>query len=398
MKRIFAIILAALLLAAVFAGCKKKPADPKAGTATTAQAGETVIPPGGAVSPDGAAAGEEDERPEAPGQKTYSSPKRIPTVKQGKDYTNGGIPDGVASIFSMDGKLLFTYVTRMIGSDQTKDTRDFYTLFEYHPESGKCTAVSPEVGYITRVGDRFLYDKAGVGIGAANYWDVPYYTNNISWTDEKQITGAEARKLISASETALIKGKVQPYTTQRMGAAVTVTLPESGENGEVLAINLDFRGAFGKNAPDGLMIDIRGIANERLYISVGSISDAGEFVKELFSVPVGGGAPVPIRHDGLPIWVDPISGIQDGVIYGYSVLPNKNRALVRVDTGKDTVRLLATVRDGVWHCIANDKYVLYEVPKASGKSVLECKPIAAQAAAPVVTAAATAQTTPATVE
>jgi len=376
MKRLLALLLTILALTALLAACKKRQ-DPAPGATTTAQAGETITPPPGVTSPGAAAqpgeTGEPDDRAEPPGQKVYSSPKRIPTVKRGKDYTNGGIPDGVAEIFSLDGKLLFTYVTRWEGDDQTRTNRDFYTLFEYNPADGKCSAVSPEVGYIMRIGDRFLYDKAGVGIGAANFWHVPYFTNNSAWTDEKQITGIEARKLISAPATALIQGKAQPYTVQRAGTAVTVDLPESGD---VLALTLDARGIFGKTTPDGLMIDIRGVADEKLWLSVGCVPQDNVYVKELFSLPIAGGEPTPVRYGENPIWVDPISGLRDGVIYGYSILPNKSRALLRVDTATEAVQLLATVKESVWHFVANDAYVLYEIPKKAGQEVLGCKKIA----------------------
>jgi hypothetical protein len=62
------------------------------------------------------------------------------------------------------------------------------------------------------------------------------------------------------------------------------------------------------------------------------------------------------------------------MIYGYSVLPGGSRALLRVDTATDTVQLLATVREAVWHCVATDEYVLYEIPKKAG--ALACKKIA----------------------
>ena len=376
-KRIIALVLAAALCAALLTACKKKPA-PAPGE-TTAH-GETITPQGGASPGEGTPraqpgqTGAQDDYTEAPGQKTYSSPKRIPTVKIGKDYTNGGIPDGVAEIFSLDGKLLFTYVTRWEGDDQTRTNRDFYTLFEYNPADGKCSAVSPEVGYIMRIGDRFLYDKAGVGIGAANFWHVPYFTNNSAWTDEKQITGIEARKLISAPATALIKGKEQPYTVRRTGTAVTIDLPESGET---LGLTLDAKAIGGKAGIDGLMIDIRGAAREKLWLSVGSIGKDGALVKELYCVPLAGGAPKPVRYDGKPIWVDPIGGTEGGVIYGYSVLDGRNRALVRVDAATEKAQLLTTVREAVWHCVANDAFVLYEVPKSAGKVELAHKRITA---------------------
>jgi len=395
-KRIFALILAILALASLLAACKKTQ-EPKPGV-TTAQAGETIVPQGGTAAAPGEPGGADDsaseEQTEAPGQKNYTSPKRIPTVKRGKDYTGGNIPDGVADIYAVDGKLLFTYVTRLEGDDATKTTRDFYTLFEYNTQNGGCKAVSPEVGYIMRAGDRFVYDKAGVGLGASNYWDVPYFTNNSAWTDEKQITGAEARKLISAPGTAMIRGKAQPYTVQRNGTAITIDLPASGESGEVLALALDVRGMFGKTTVDGLMIDIRGAAHEKLWLSVGTVAADGTVMKELYAVSIAGGAPRPIRYGDKPIWVDPMSDIQDGVIYGYSVLEGKSRALVRVDTATEKAQLLATVREAVWHCVATDDYVLYEVPKKAGKVDLECKRIpAAQAPAAAATTAQAAATT-----
>ena len=377
MKRIFALLLAVLLCVGLFAACKKTPG---AKPGTTTQAGETIIPQGSTLPGAAAAPGEHgdpgdteiDDATEPPGQKSYSSPKRIPTVREGKDYTNGGIPDGVAEIYAVDGRLLFTYVTRWVGDAETRTNRDFYTLFEYTPENGKCHAVSPEVGYILRVGDRFLYDKVGVGIGAENYWDVPYFTNNGSWTDEQPITGAEARRLISAPAQALIQGKMQPYAIQRSGTALAVSLPESGE---VLALTLDVKGMFGKTTPDGLLIDIRGAANEKIYLSVGCVLPEGGYIKELYVMPIAGGKPSPIRYNDLPIWVDPISGIDNEVVYGYSIQPNKTRALLRLDTATDTVQLLATVRDAVWHCVATDEYVLYEIPKKAGQDALACKKI-----------------------
>ncbi|MCL2298758.1 MAG: hypothetical protein FWC27_01265, partial [Firmicutes bacterium] len=348
----------------------------------TTQSGETIVPPGGATTPGGAAApgGAQGEEPtEAPGQKNYSSPKRIPTVKRGKDYSDNAVPDGVADIYAVDGKLLFTFVTRLEGDDATKTARDFYTLFEYNPQNGGCRAVSPEVGYIVRAGDLFVYDKAGVGLGAENYWDVPYFTNNSAWTDEKEITGAEAQKLIGAPAAALLKGKVQPYTVQRSGAAVTIHLPESGEKGEVLALNLDLRGIAGQGSADSLMIDIRGAANEKLWFSVGSVAKDTTYGKELYAVPIAGGVPKAVRYGELPIWVDPIGHIQDGAIYGYSIRPDKSRALLRVDAAAGKVQPLATVREAVWHFVANDAYVLYQIPGKDGKVELGCKKIAAAA-------------------
>ena len=370
MKRIIALVLAVLTLAALFAACKKTP-DPAPGE-TTVAAGQPTAPDGsaqpGASNPAGQT--EPPEQTEAPGLKEYSSPKRIPTVEKGKDYTEGGIPDGVAEIFSMDGKLLFTFVTRWQGNEETRSTQDFYTLFEYIPASGRCRAVSPEVGYIMRIGDRFLYDKQGVDLNADNFWDVPYFTNNSGWTDEQQITGAEARALISAPKTALIKGKVQPYGLQRSGTSIALTLPAS--EGEVLALTLDPRGISGSKEADGLIIDIRGAANEKLWLSVGFVPEEGKFIKELYSLPIAGGAPTPVRHNGNAIWVDPFGGLEDGVIYGYSILPDKSRQLLRVDTATGNVQLLVTVKDATWHCVANDEYVLYEVPKKDGKETLEC--------------------------
>ena len=376
MKRIIALILAALTLAALLSACKKT-AEP--GTTTT-QAGETIVPPGGNAGgvtpgdPDDPNSPEDEERTEAPGQKEYSSPKRIPTVKRGQEYEVASVPEGVTDIFSVDGKLLFTYVTRLEGDDQTQTTRDFYTLFEYDTKSGGCRAVSPEVGYIMRAGDRFLYDKAGVGLSASNYWDVPYFTNNSAWADEKEITGAEARKLISAPATAVIKGKAQPYVVQRNGTAVTVELPESGE---VIALTLDVKALGGKSGAESLMIDIRGVANEKLWLSVGSFAGNGTLVKELYTVPIAGGATKPIRYNGKPIVADPLGGIQDGVLYGYSVQDGKSRALVRVDPATEKVQLLVTVKESVWRCVANDTYVMYEVPKKAGKVELVHKRIAA---------------------
>ena len=385
MKRLVALILAALTLAALLAACKKTQ-DAGPGTTTT-QAGETIVPPGGNA---GGAAGQDkpggahEERTEAPGQKEYSSPKRIPTVRQGQVYEGVSIPEGVADIFSVDGKLLFTYVTRLEGDEETQTTRDFYTLFEYDTKTGGCRAVSPEVGYIMRAGDRFLYDKAGVGLGTSGYWDAPYFTNNSAWTDEKEITGEEAQKLISAPGTAVIKGKEQPYKVRRNGMAVTVELPESGE---VIALTLDVKALGGKSGADGLMIDIRGVANEKLWLSVGSFAGNGTLVKELYTVPVAGGATKAVRYGGKPIVADPLGGIQDGALYGYSAQDGKSRALLRVDTATEKAQLLATVRDSAWRCVANETHVLYEVPKKAGKVELAHKRIAA---APAQTAAAPA--------
>ena len=369
MKRFIALTLAVLLCAALFAACKKTPAAPGG---TTAQPGASAAAPGATGLDGKPVTTEADHRTEPPGLKNYSSPKRIPTVKQGEDYSNGAIPDGVAEIFSVDGKLLFTYVTRWVGDKDTRTTRDFYTLFEYNAEKGDCRAVSPEVGYIMRVGSRFLYDKEGVDVSAANYWEVPYFTNNSAWTDEVQITGAEARKLISAPAQALIQGKMQPYTVQRSGASVTVTLPESGE---VLAFDLKPKNVFGKNSIDGLIIDIRGAADEKLWISIGAAAEGGNLEKELFSMPVSGGALSPVRWEANAIWVDPIGTLQDGVIYGYSVLADGSRALLRVVTSTGKVQHLATVKDSPWHCVANGTHVLYEVPKRDGQETLACKKI-----------------------
>jgi len=377
MKRIIALLLAALMLAALLSACKKTQ-DAGSGGATT-QEGETIVPgnAGGAATgdPGNPGAQGDGERTEAPGQKEYSSPKRIPTVRQGVTNESGDtLPEGVADIYAVDGKLLFTYVTRLEGEEETGATRDFYTLFEYDTKSGGCRAVSPEVGYIMRVGNRFLYDKAGVGLGASDYWDVPYFTNNSAWTDEKKITGDEARKRIGAPGTALIKGKEQPYTVRRNGMAVTIELPESGE---VIALTLNLKNIAGKNGTDGLMIDLRGVAREKLWFSTGSFADNGALVKELYCVPIAGGTPKAIRYNGKPIVADPLGDIQDGVLYGYSIQDSRNRALVRVDLTTEKVQLLATVRDFVWRCVANDTHVLYEVPQKGGAVALEHKRIAA---------------------
>jgi len=376
MKRILALLLAALALAALLAACKKTPA-PGPGAVTTGPAGEAIVPPGGSVPGGEAAPGEAEpeERTEAPGQKNYSSPKRIPTVKRGKDYEGANIPDGVADIFSMDGRLLFTFVTRLEGDDATKTTRDFYTLFEYNTETGGCRAVSPEVGYITRAGGRFLYDKAGMRPGSPDYWDVPYFTNNGAWTDEKQITGEEARQLLAAPPTALIKGKEQPYTVQHSGTAVVVDLPESGE---ALTLTLDVKPISGSASADGLTIDIRGAAREKLWLTIGHAAKDGSYVKELYCTPLTGGALKPIRHNGEPILVDPLSDMRDGALYGYSILPNGSRVLLRVDTATEKAQPLATVRESVWHFVANAAYVLYEIPKKADKVELGCKRIAAE--------------------
>jgi len=370
-NRAIALLLAVLTLVTLLAACKKTK-DPQPG-ATTTLAGETIVPPGGS-EPGGGGEGA-DEQTEAPGQKNYSSPKRIPTVKRGKDYEDADIPDGVSEIFSLDGKLLFTFVTRLEGDDKTKTTRDFYTLFEYNPQSGGCRAVSPEVGYITRVGDRFLYDKVGVRLGTEGFWDVPYFTNNSSWTDEKEITGEEAQKLLAAPATALIKGKEQPYAVQHTGTAVTVELPESGET---LALTLDVKSIAGSAGADTLLIDIRGVAHEMLWLNISRPAKDGGFVKELYYVPLDGGAPKPVRHGGEPILADPLSNLRDGAIYGYSLLPNGNRVLLRVDTATRKAQPLATVSQSVWHCVANAGYVLYAIPKEADKSELGCRAIAAE--------------------
>jgi hypothetical protein len=224
--------------------------------------------------------------------------------------------------------------------------------------TGGCTALSGEVGYIAKANGRFLYSKGGVPANSAQVWDVPYYTNNAAWNSEAQLTGAQARLLLSKPGTALIRGKVQPYTTQRAGSTVSVALPESDD---VISIPIDPRAI---RAAGGLILDIRGVANERLYLSVGGVSEDSYVVKELFSVRLDGGGLEPIRYGGLPIRVDPIGGMDGGMVYGTVSLP-EGTALVRVDTEDNGVTLLATVEQSVWHFVATEEYVLYEIPAAA---------------------------------
>lgn len=373
-KRAIALILAVLAVI-LLAACGTKGGSPD--ETTTVPEGSSAVPQGntsapGATDADGQPLTIPEHTGGASDDKIYSSPKKIETIMEGEDYTGGDIPDGVAEIFSVDGKLLFTYVTRCVGNAETKTTSDYYTLFEYNTGNGSCKAVSPEVGYIMRVGDRFLYDKSGVPVGSANYWDVPYYTNNSSWTDEQQITGAEAVKLISAPKTALIKGKQQAYAIQRSGLTLTVTLPESGE---VLTCTMDPKDVFGTKTLDGFMVDIRGISNETIYLSISFVPESGGYVKELCALPLGGGKLVAIRYGDASVWVDPLCEIQNDVLYGYTIHSNKSRSLLRIDTTSGAVQLLTKTNDHVFHCVANGTHVLYEIPKSNGESNLECKAI-----------------------
>ena len=289
----------------------------------------------------------------------YSVPLDIPVETRGEDYSNRGIPEGVAQIFAVDGRLLFSYATRWEGDEQTRKTVDYYTMFEYHPDTGGCTAVSDEVGYITRIGDRFLYDKSGVVPGDADFWAVPYYLNTAAWNNEIEITGAQARQLIGAPRTAMINGRVQAYTTAYTGGAITVTLPETGE---VFAVTLDTKNAFGvKGVLSGLMVDIRGVANGRVYLSASCVPEEGVYLRELLCANLDGSGLTPLRYDGNPIWADPYGSMDDGCIYG--VLPaGKGTSLLRVDTLTNEVKALATVKESVWHFVATDDYALYEIP------------------------------------
>jgi len=258
----------------------------------------------------------------------------------------------VAQIFAVDGRLLLSHLTRVDGG------RDFYTMFEYHPGTGRVTAVSEEVGWITRVGDRFVYDKSGVVPGDANFWDVPWYINTAAWNNEIEISGAQARQLIGAPRTAMIGGEEQPYTAQRVGNAITVTLLESGE---VFPLTLDPRATFNANSSDGMIVDIRGVAHDKIFLAAAFVPGGGVHERELFVMNLDGTGLAALRHNNNPILADPTGVIENGYLHGVSVAGNRT-ALLRVNTATNEVIELATVRERVWSFAATDTHVLYRIP------------------------------------
>ncbi|MDR2752714.1 MAG: hypothetical protein LBB50_00195 [Oscillospiraceae bacterium] len=371
-----ALALVAALLAGLLAGCGKNTAPqesaPQSAVGITGGTWEYSLPPLDAGQPGSTATQTGTAQtgtaqntlppattlPPAATGKHYDSPNKIPIKSKGKDYSGNTIPKGVAEIYAMDGRLLFTHVTRWASDKKTQKTVDFYTLYEYNPQDGTCAALSEEVGYITTAGGRFLYDKTGVPIGTKGFWDVPYFTNNGSWSNEKEITGAQAAQLLAAPRQAVIHGKRQPYTTQRNGSNIIVTLPETGE---ALPVILDPKKIFGSNAPEGFNVDVRGVANENLYISFSCTPKKDMYIKELISIPLNGGAMTPVRYGNYPVWIDPVSEIENGFLYGISVTP-EGTVLLKIDSAANQAIALATVNKAVWHFVATDAYVLYEIP------------------------------------
>jgi len=220
--------------------------------------------------------------------------------------------------------------------------------------------VSDEVGFITKAGGRFLYDKTGLAAGDPQVWEIPYFTNNGPWNNETELTGAQAKQLLEQPKTALIQGKEQTYSIIRAGTRITVSLPETGD---AIDLTVDPIELFSSKGAGAFTVDIRGVANERLYLSISGLTDGGAHLKELFSVNLKNNNVKAVRHGKYPIWVDPVSEIEDGFVYGTALTP-QGTALLRVDTKNDSVKLLATVPEAVWHFVATDEYVLYEVPEA----------------------------------
>lgn len=167
--------------------------------------------------------------------KTFSSISDIPVEKIGDNYLDGCNGNGPVEVFTTDGEFYFSMVTRWVGDDVKQETVNYYTLFRYEPKTGISIAVSDEVGYISMVDGRFIYDRSNEYLTRENRWKFPYYSNNAQWNDEQEINGDDAKTLLNCVkgvEQILSKIMIDNQPVSGTGAYI-------GDDGFIYTINQD---------------------------------------------------------------------------------------------------------------------------------------------------------------
>ena len=213
----------------------------------------------------------------------YADVADIPVKRIGSVYGSGS-PGGPVELFALDGKLYFSFSTRMEGNDKTQTTVLSYTLFQYQPADGSCIAVSDEVGYIFQVGGQFLYDRSHAYLTADNRWTVPYYLNDVSWRQERKISGEQAKRLMDKQAfTAVIDGVSVAYTTAvQDNTAILITVEGRGTYEVTPRIS-----SVVSDAQSPAINRIIGIADKALYFTADY--QLGDLVRtDLFRVGLDG--------------------------------------------------------------------------------------------------------------
>ncbi|MHB1485333.1 MAG: hypothetical protein ACYCYI_11810 [Saccharofermentanales bacterium] len=263
-----------------------------------------------------------------PYEKTYASINDIPVTSNGINYVAGYNGGGPVSLMEVDGVFYFSYMTRWAGNETTRETVEYYTLFRYNKGDNSCTTISDEVGYIYFKNDRFIYTKTDKFLTDSNRWDVEYYTNNARWNNEVEISGGEARELLTA----------KTYNIKPDFSGIMKDTPVTNAAIEEIAGTIDgkvyFTASF-NTRPDKFGMEFFCIGNDNTGLTL--------ITSDLSTHEIGSGAF--IGKDGF-------------VYYHYR---GDTSYIMKVDPKDNKAQIVATINAYVWNWVTDGKHFLCKV-------------------------------------